>query len=40
MTTPIIDIKGLSIAFGGLKALDDAAFQVGKGEIVGLICPN
>jgi len=32
--------QDLSITFGGLKAVCDVNFQVGKGEIVGLIGPN
>jgi len=33
-------INGLSIAFGGLKAVDDLSFHVNIGEIYGLIGPN
>jgi len=36
----ILDIKGLSIAFGGLKAVDDLSFHINTGEIYGLIGPN
>ncbi|MCL1989989.1 MAG: ABC transporter ATP-binding protein [Defluviitaleaceae bacterium] len=36
----ILTIKGLSIAFGGLKAVDDLSFHVNAGEIYGLIGPN
>jgi len=32
--------EDLNITFGGLKAVCDVNFQVGKGEIVGLIGPN
>ena len=31
---------GLSVAFGGVKALDEVDFFVREGEIVGLIGPN
>src|SRR5690606_10877692 len=37
---PLLDIQGVSKAFGGLQALRDVTFQVGPGEIVGLIGPN
>jgi len=36
----VLDIKGLSIAFGGLKAVDDLSFHINSGEIYGLIGPN
>ena len=36
----VLDIKGLSIAFGGLKAVDDLSFHINAGEIYGLIGPN
>ena len=36
----LLDIKGLSIAFGGLKAVDDLSFHINSGEIYGLIGPN
>ncbi len=37
---PLLDIRGLSIAFGGLKAVDNLSFQINEGEIYGLIGPN
>lgn len=36
----LLDIKNLSIAFGGLKAVDDLSFSINRGEIYGLIGPN
>ena len=35
-----IAISGVSIAFGGVQALQDVSFQAEKGEIVGIIGPN
>jgi ABC-type branched-subunit amino acid transport system ATPase component len=37
---PLLDVTGLSRNFGGLAALDDVSFQVGRDEVVGLIGPN
>lgn len=37
---PLLDIRGLSMAFGGLKAVDNLSFQINEGEIYGLIGPN
>jgi branched-chain amino acid transport system ATP-binding protein len=36
----VLEIEGLHKSFGGLAAVDDVAFTVRKGEIVGLIGPN
>jgi len=36
----ILDIKNLSVSFGGLKAVDDFGLELKYGEIVGLIGPN
>lgn len=36
----ILQFKGVSKVFGGLKAIDDVSFSVEQGEIVGLIGPN
>ena len=37
---PILDIKDLSITFGGLKAVSKFNLQMEAGELVGLIGPN
>jgi len=37
---PLLEVKNLSKAFGGLKAVSDVSFHVDEGEIVGLIGPN
>src|SRR5471032_2305674 len=36
----MLEVAGLSKAFGGLKAVDNASLKVDAGEIVGLIGPN
>ena len=38
--TPILEVKDLSIDFGGLTAVSDLSMEVYDGEIVGLIGPN
>ncbi len=36
----ILDVKNVSIRFGGLRAIDNVSFQVREAEIFGLIGPN
>ena len=36
----LLEIKGLGITFGGLKAVQDVSFKVEPGEIVSVIGPN
>ncbi len=38
--TPILDVSGLTVRFGGLVALSNVSFAVQPGEIIGLIGPN
>ena len=40
METSILSINGVTKRFGGLVALSDVSFDVGKGEVVGLMGPN
>jgi branched-chain amino acid transport system ATP-binding protein len=37
---PLLEVRGMQKAFGGLTAVRDASFAVRRGEIVGLIGPN
>lgn len=37
---PILSIQGLSVRFGGLKAIEDMNFEVREGEVLSLIGPN
>jgi ABC-type branched-subunit amino acid transport system ATPase component len=36
----LLQVIGLSMAFGGLRAVDNLALQLNAGEVVGLIGPN
>jgi branched-chain amino acid transport system ATP-binding protein len=37
---PLLEIQGLSVRFGGLKALTDFNFALDSGQLLGLIGPN
>ncbi len=37
---PLLDIRGLTVEFGGLRALAEVDIQVNRGEIVSVIGPN
>ena len=36
----VLDVQGLTMSFGGLKALDNLTLGIGAGEIVSVIGPN
>ena len=38
--TALLEIEGLGISFGGLRAVNDVSFRVNPGEIVSVIGPN
>ncbi|CAK8722166.1 MAG: amino acid/amide ABC transporter ATP-binding protein 1, HAAT family [Candidatus Electronema aureum] len=40
MTAPILEISGLTMQFGGIRALDGLDLRVHQGEIAALIGPN
>lgn len=40
MSAPVLDAQGLTVRFGGLTALNDLDFSLGRGEMIGLIGPN
>ena len=39
-TAPILDVKGISLRFGGVKALSEVSMHVGQDEMVAVIGPN
>ena len=40
MTTPLLEMRNISIHFGGIKAVDDVSIDVMPGEFVGLLGHN
>lgn len=38
--TPVLQVEGLGVSYGALRALDDVSWQVHSGEILGIIGPN
>jgi D-xylose transport system ATP-binding protein len=39
-TTPLVEMRNISIAFGGIKAVDDVSVDLRPGEVVGLLGHN
>jgi ABC-type branched-subunit amino acid transport system ATPase component/ABC-type branched-subunit amino acid transport system permease subunit len=37
---PVLQVTGVSVAFGGVRAVEDVSLAVAPGEIVGIIGPN
>lgn len=40
MANPFLEVRDLTKVFGGLRAVNEASFQIGRDEMVGLIGPN
>ncbi|MCF2869520.1 ATP-binding cassette domain-containing protein [Octadecabacter sp. G9-8] len=40
MTTPLVEMKNVSIAFGGVRAVDNVSIELHAGEVVGLLGHN
>jgi len=40
MTTPAIEVRGLTKSYGSSKVLDDVSFSVGQGTVTALLGPN
>ena len=40
MTDPLLVVEHLTMRFGGLVAVNNLTFQVGRGDITALIGPN
>jgi len=39
-TTPLLELKNISMSFGQRKILDNISFKINSGEILGLLGPN
>ena len=40
MTTPLVEMRDISIAFGGIRAVDHVSVDLYPGEVVGLLGHN
>ena len=40
MSTPVLNVQGISKRFGGLQALSDVGMTIQRGQVYGLIGPN
>jgi len=37
---PLLEVRDVSLRFGGIVALDGVSFEIEEGQILGLIGPN
>jgi branched-chain amino acid transport system ATP-binding protein len=40
VSEPVLEIRHLSMHFGGVRALDGVSFEIGEGDVFGIIGPN
>ncbi len=40
MTAPVLEVRGLSVSFGGLRAVDNVSFTVARNRVTTVIGPN
>ena len=40
MTGTVLDVRDLSVAFGGVRAVDGLSFTVREGEVLSFVGPN
>ena len=40
MTTPMLEVRDVSLSFGGVQAISDLSFDVIAGEVLAIIGPN
>ena len=40
LTTPLLEVRNVTVRFGGLTAVNDVNFSVRRGELLGVIGPN
>jgi len=40
MTVPLVELRNISVSFGGIKAVDDVSIDLHPGEVVGLLGHN
>jgi zinc transport system ATP-binding protein len=40
MSEKVLEVKGLNVNYGSIRALEDVSFEVLKGDVVGVVGPN